>query len=118
MQNSDLLKLCPEYDDNMVRNGYYYPDTILKKGAIVMNDDIMTVDEVAEYLKVSKKSIYRLVKSGKLPAKKVLNKWRFSRDRVKEWICGEKQEENKDEESSSTIHTRPSAIPEHPYKLR
>ena len=56
-----------------------------------MNDDIMTVDEVAEYLKVSKKSIYRLVKSGKLPAKKVLNKWRFRRELIQEWISSENQ---------------------------
>ena len=72
----------------------------VKKGTIVMNDDIMTVDEVAEYLKVSRKSIYRLVKSGKLPGKKVLNKWRFSRDQIKEWICGEEQKDKrkKDEE--------------------
>lgn len=62
-----------------------------------MNNDIMTVDEVAEYLKVSKKSIYRLVKSGELPAKKVLNKWRFSRDRIREWIESEKQNTNKDD---------------------
>ena len=51
-----------------------------------MNRDIMTIDEVAEYLQLSKKSIYRLVKKGELPAKKVLNKWRFSRERVKDWI--------------------------------
>ncbi len=72
-----------------------------------MNDDIMTVDEVAEYLKVSTKSIYRLVKSGELPAKKVLNKWRFSRDRVKEWIGGERRKENKDDESHSRLNKEP-----------
>ena len=51
-----------------------------------MNCDIMNINEVAEYLQLSTKSIYRLIKSGELPAKKVLNKWRFSRERVKEWI--------------------------------
>ena len=51
-----------------------------------MNRDIMNINEVAEYLQLSTKSIYRLVKSGELPAKKVLNKWRFSRERIKEWI--------------------------------
>ncbi len=71
-----------------------------------MNNDIMTVDEVAEYLKVSKKSIYRLVKSGKLPAKKVLNKWRFSRDRIKEWIESEKQNTNEDHEGHSPPNER------------
>ena len=51
----------------------------------------MTIDEVAEYLQLSKRSIYRLVKIGELPAKKVLNKWRFSRARIEEWICSENQ---------------------------
>ncbi len=49
-------------------------------------NDIMTIDEVAQYLQFSKRSIYRLVKSGELPAKKVLNKWRFSREDVREWF--------------------------------
>ena len=59
-----------------------------------MNRDIMNIDEVAEYLQLNKKSIYRLIKSGELPAKKVLNKWRFSRERVNEWIGG-KSKKNK-----------------------
>lgn len=57
-----------------------------------MNRDIMNINEVAEYLQLSTKSIYRLLKRGELPAKKVLNKWRFSRERIKEWISGNSKE--------------------------
>ena len=48
--------------------------------------EILTVDQVADYLLISKKSVYKLVKEQKLPAFKVMNKLRFSREIVKEWV--------------------------------
>ncbi len=51
-----------------------------------MEREIMTVAQVADYLQISKKSVYQLVHEGKLPASKVLNKWRFDRSLVKQWI--------------------------------
>ena len=51
-----------------------------------MNREIMTVAQVADYLQISKKSVYQLVNEGKLPACKVLNKWRFDKHSVKQWI--------------------------------
>jgi len=48
--------------------------------------DILTIEEAAEYLRLGKRSVYKLAKSGKLPAKMVLNKWRFEREALKEWI--------------------------------
>jgi excisionase family DNA binding protein len=57
-----------------------------------MQLEIMTVVQVADYLQISKKSVYKLVKDGKLPASKVLNKLRFSKDVVDQFItnnqCG------------------------------
>jgi excisionase family DNA binding protein len=51
--------------------------------------EIMTVDQVADYLLISKKSVYKLVKEKKLPVYKVINKLRFSRDLVRNWIANE-----------------------------
>ena len=51
-----------------------------------MEKEIMTIEEAAAYLKLGKRSIYKLVKDGKFPAKKVLNKWRFERESLKEWV--------------------------------
>ena len=48
--------------------------------------DILTIEEAAEYLRLGKRSVYKLAKSGNLPAKMVLNKWRFEREALKEWI--------------------------------
>jgi len=53
----------------------------------VMDREIMTVEQVADYLQISKKSVYQLVHEGKLPASKVLNKWRFNRHSIKQWIA-------------------------------
>ena len=45
-------------------------------------DDIMTVKEVAEYLKFSESTIYRMVHRGDLPAQKIGGGWRFSRKNI------------------------------------
>ena len=51
-----------------------------------MEKEIMTIEEAAAYLKLGKRSLYKLVKNGKFPAKKVLNKWRFEKESLKEWV--------------------------------
>ncbi|MBW1801938.1 MAG: helix-turn-helix domain-containing protein [Deltaproteobacteria bacterium] len=51
-----------------------------------MEKEIMTIEEAAAYLKLGKRSIYKLVKDGKFPAKKVLNKWRFEKESLKAWV--------------------------------
>lgn len=42
-----------------------------------MVKEIMTIKEAANYLQIGKKSLYKLAKEGKIPCKKILNKWRF-----------------------------------------
>ncbi len=51
-----------------------------------MPEDILTIREVAEYLKVTERTLYRLVQEGQLPAFKVGNSWRFRRDDLERWI--------------------------------
>ena len=48
--------------------------------------DIMTVQEVADYLRLSKDSVYKLVKMGELPAAMILNKLRFDRTTVEDYF--------------------------------
>jgi excisionase family DNA binding protein len=47
---------------------------------------LMTVGEVADYLRVTKKTIYRLLLRGKIPATKVGNQWRFSQISIDKWL--------------------------------
>src|SRR4030042_233747 len=46
----------------------------------------MTVDEVADYLRVTKKTIYRLLKQGSIPSTKVGHQWRFDKTLIDEWL--------------------------------
>jgi len=53
------------------------------------NAEIMTIREVAEYLKVNERTIYRLLSAKKLPAFKVGGSWRFKRSDIDNWIASQ-----------------------------
>ena len=48
--------------------------------------EIMTVKEVAAYLRVAKKTVYRLLKQGTLPAVRVGHQWRFEKASIDDWL--------------------------------
>jgi excisionase family DNA binding protein len=50
-------------------------------------DEILTLDEVAAYLKAGKRTVYRLAAEGKLPAFKLGGTWRFRRTELDSWIA-------------------------------
>ena len=47
---------------------------------------ILTVDEVAKYLRMNRITVYRLAQQGKIPAVKVGRHWRFRSDLIEEWL--------------------------------
>lgn len=47
---------------------------------------LMTVEEAAGYLRVGKKTIYRLLNQGKIPATRVGQQWRFNKASIDEWL--------------------------------
>ena len=51
-----------------------------------MSDEILTVKEVAEYLKLAEKTAYRLAAEGRLPGFKVGGSWRFKKEDLQQWI--------------------------------
>ena len=59
-----------------------------------MKREIITVVQVADYLQISKKSVYNLVKEGKLPASKVVNRLRFSKEVVDQFLAKNQFERN------------------------
>lgn len=52
-------------------------------------DEILTIDEVAAYLKAGKRTVYRLASSGKIPAFKLGGTWRFRRAELDQWIASQ-----------------------------
>ena len=59
------------------------PDSIHKT-----KDDpaVLTVHEVAEYLRISEAKVYRLAREGELPVIRIGKTWRFRRDLLDDWL--------------------------------
>jgi excisionase family DNA binding protein len=47
---------------------------------------VLTLDEVAEFLKVHPSTVYRLLKRHSIPAFKVGSDWRFNQESIESWI--------------------------------
>jgi len=53
-----------------------------------MNSEVLTVQEVANYLRIDIRTVYRLAKKGDIPCIKIGRQWRFNRDDIKELVGG------------------------------
>jgi excisionase family DNA binding protein len=51
-----------------------------------MNDQIMTVKQVAGYLNLNDRTVYRMAIAGKMPAFRVGTSWRFKKEALDDWI--------------------------------
>ena len=49
---------------------------------------VLTVADVAVYLRIPKATVYKLVRQEKIPAHKVGKHWRFIRDELEGWLKG------------------------------
>ena len=54
-------------------------------------NSIMTVHDVAGYLRLSEAKVYRLAKEGRVPSFRLGKSWRFRRDLIDEWTRKETQ---------------------------
>lgn len=63
-----------------------------------MSNGIMSIKEVANYLKIKEQTVYRLVQKGKIPALKIGGQWKIKKehiDRLFDEILAEKLKEIK-----------------------
>jgi excisionase family DNA binding protein len=49
-------------------------------------DEIMTIEEVAKYLKLKPQTIYTWSQNGKIPAAKLGKEWRFKKSVIDKWF--------------------------------
>ena len=49
-------------------------------------DTILTLAEVSKYLKLSEKTLQKMIKNNEIPCTKIANQWRFSRTMVDDWL--------------------------------
>jgi len=52
----------------------------------MQNIELMTIEDLADYLKVARRTIYEWLKHNKIPAVKLIGQWRFRRDKIDAWI--------------------------------
>ncbi|MDQ3515433.1 MAG: response regulator [Gemmatimonadota bacterium] len=50
------------------------------------NDGFLTTEEVLDYLQVNLRTVYRLIKAGKIPAVRVGRQWRFRKTDIDSWL--------------------------------
>ncbi|TFG83014.1 MAG: helix-turn-helix domain-containing protein [Spirochaetales bacterium] len=51
-----------------------------------MDDDILTIEEVAKYLRVSERTVYDWAQKGEIPAGKIGTVWRFKKSEIERWV--------------------------------
>ncbi len=51
-----------------------------------MDDSFLTTEEVLDYLQVNLRTVYRLIKAGKIPAVRVGRQWRFRKRDIDAWL--------------------------------
>jgi len=56
-----------------------------------MSSQMMTVGEVAKYLKIKTGTVYKHAQDGKIPAFKVGSNWRFKRTTIDKWISAQEE---------------------------
>lgn len=71
-------------------------------GSALAELEMMTVKEVAEYLKMKPVTIYKLAKEGKIPAFKVASFWRFKKDLIERWAIDESKKNYRPESGRRT----------------
>jgi excisionase family DNA binding protein len=49
-------------------------------------NDILTIEELSNYLRISKSTLYKLVREGRIPCQKVGRHWRFRKQAIDVWL--------------------------------
>jgi putative molybdopterin biosynthesis protein len=57
-----------------------------------MKREMLTTKDVAEYLSINEKQVYRLIKGKKIPATRVTGKWLFPKELIDEWVIASARE--------------------------
>lgn len=68
-----------------------------------VEDDILTIEEVAKYLRVSERTVYDWAQKGEIPAGKIGTVWRFKKSEIEKWVNERLSSNIKKEESNPEV---------------
>ena len=71
------------------------------------HDGFLTTEEVLEYLNVNLRTVYRLIRAGKIPAVRVGRQWRFRKSDIDEWLARQTAVDSTDSEQPVRSSTPP-----------
>ena len=57
--------------------------------------DVLTIEEFADYLKIPKSTLYKLVREGRVPSQKVGRHWRFRKEAIDRWLENTRSDDDK-----------------------
>lgn len=71
-----------------------------------MEDDILTIEEVAKYLRVSERTVYDWAQKGEIPSGKIGTVWRFKRSEIEKWVNERLSGTSRQENPRESVHVR------------
>ena len=57
--------------------------------------EVLTIEELSDYLKIPKSTLYNLVRKGSVPCQKVGKHWRFHKYAIDRWLQQQRKDANK-----------------------
>jgi excisionase family DNA binding protein len=79
-------------DITSTMNNALSASTIQPSSGVSTDGEILTVTDVARFLRVPKSTVYKLARIGELPASKIGKHWRFLRRDIHEWMHSRSQQ--------------------------
>lgn len=67
-----------------IKENQYY--LIPNKELQMEKDRLLTIENLADYLQVNKKTIYRWIENGAIPCYKMHHQWRFKKENIENWL--------------------------------
>jgi excisionase family DNA binding protein len=61
----------------------------------INSDQVLTLEELALYLKIPKSTLYKLVQEGRVPGQKLGKQWRFGKLAIDRWLDSEQKRDDK-----------------------
>ncbi len=76
----------------------------------MIDETFLTTEEVLEYLQVNLRTVYRLIKAGKIPAVRVGRQWRFRKSDIDEWLDSQRPRAAAPKAVPPETHARPANV--------